>query len=413
MERLSKLWKQPMALGLIFVLIASYTLYHLIGFFDTEMRTYAVGLTAETRLVGGSGYLFRDETVLYSANGGVVDYQVEDGVKVGEGQLLARVYEGGDAATRQRLRELDAEIELLERSLDMGAAIVDPLALKEEIREEYLALMKGLSEGSSVEIPENADDFLMKLNRMDVLVNEDEAVVYQTLSALRGERESILASAGAAEADYAEQSGYFYAYTDGCEGIFTMAAATGETLGEETFYAMVEASERAQALEGAYGKLSRSSEWCLVLPVSAEDGKAFTVGRVYSATFGNGAADIPLTLEGVKDAPARGEMLLVFSADRMPEGFVFSRCLSVSMEVERTEGLYVPRNVVVREDDGFGVYILRGSVVRFRYVEILYEGSDYYLVRENVESEDGRQYLQANDLIILNGKKLFDGRVMS
>ena len=62
--------------------------------------------------------------------------------------------------------------------------------------------------------------------------------------------------------------------------------------------------------------------------------------------------------------------------------------------------------------DGFrGVYVLRGSVVYFRRIEIVYEGNDYYLVKEGLESEDV-SYLQVNDLIILNGKNMFDGRVL-
>ncbi len=407
-----KMVGQHMVLGLIFVLIACYTLYHLAGFFDTEMKTYAVGVTSESKEIGGVGYLFRDETVLSSSYGGVVDYQVEDGVKVGEGQHLARVYQGGDEADRQRIRELDARIELLEESLKTGAAILDPLTLREEIRAEYLSLMNLLAEGNAVDIPEGADELLKQMNRMDVLVNEKEAVCYETLSALREERKAILGDAGEAKNYYAQQSGYFYAYTDGCEEWFTMDAASEENLNEDAFYRLVSDAQNAREKESAFGKLCRSSEWRLVLPVSQEDRALFAVGQVYPATFGNGVADIPLTLEFAKDAPKHGQVLLVFSADRMPEGFTFDRCQSVSMEVARTEGLYVPKNVVVREEDGYGVYILRGSVVRLRYVEILYEGSDYYLVKAHVEHEDGKAYLAANDLIILNGRNLFDGRVM-
>ncbi len=412
MARKRSMVGQRMMLGLIFILVACYTLYHLAGFFDTEMKTYAAGVTAEVKAVGGAGYLFRDETVLTASFGGVVDYQVENGVKVGEGQTLARVYQGGDEAERQRLRLLDARIRLIEESLDTGAVILDPLTLREEIRAEYLSLMNRLAEADAADISEGADEFLKKLNRMDVLVNEREAVCYETLSALREERSAILKSAGESKSYFAQQSGYFYTYTDGCEEWFTMDAASEEALSEEAFYAMVERAESATEKEGAFGKLCRSSEWRLVLPVSVEERAFFTVGQVYSATFGNGVADIPLTLEFVKDAPNHGQALLVFRADRMPDGFTFDRCQSVSMEVSRTEGLYVPKSVVVREEDGYGVYILRGSVVRLRYVEILYEGSDYYLVRADSESEDGRLYLAANDLIILNGRNLFDGRVM-
>ena len=81
-------------------------------------------------------------------------------------------------------------------------------------------------------------------------------------------------------------------------------------------------------------------------------------------------------------------------------------------DMERVSGIYVPKNVVKRVDGYRGVYTLRGSVVHFRYLEILYEGSDYYLVKIGVESDGKYEYLQVNDLIILNGKNMFDGRVL-
>ena len=58
------------------------------------------------------------------------------------------------------------------------------------------------------------------------------------------------------------------------------------------------------------------------------------------------------------------------------------------------------------------VYILRGSVVHFRYIEIVYEGSDYYLVSAKGGGESGVVYLAENDLVIVGGKNLFDGRIL-
>jgi len=60
------------------------------------------------------------------------------------------------------------------------------------------------------------------------------------------------------------------------------------------------------------------------------------------------------------------------------------------------------------------VYILKGSVVQLRYVDVIYEGADYYLVREEVETEKGddRVFLSSNELLIVRGEGLFDGRIL-
>ena len=42
---------QRVALGAVFVLIALYTFYHLLGLFDSEMETYAASVSTETRVL--------------------------------------------------------------------------------------------------------------------------------------------------------------------------------------------------------------------------------------------------------------------------------------------------------------------------------------------------------------------------
>ncbi len=406
---------QRVALGVVCVLIACYTFYHLLGLFDAEMETYAAGVTTETRVLSYSGYIFRDEVVLTSDYEGVVDYRVGDGVKVSEGQAIATVYSEGSRSLRQEVRRMDDQIAVLSQSLEGSATIPEMGKLKQEAKSEYLTLVKRLAEGDSVGIGADADAFLVTLNRMDALVKEEQSAGHTTLRNLRETREGIMQGAGSSQTYYAERSGYFYAQADGYEELFSAAAITEQTFRSDDFFELVEQMEEESAVpREAYGKLCTGSEWKLVMPVRSEDASYFQVGGVYSGVFGeNAGTAIPLTLEFTKEAPDRELTLLVFSADRMPENFSFDRCQNVSIEVESTSGIYVPKHVVVREGGGRGVYILRGSVVHFRYVEIVYEGDGYYLVRPNVvDEEHGRLFLKTNDMIILNGKNLFDGRVM-
>jgi hypothetical protein len=162
----------------------------------------------------------------------------------------------------------------------------------------------------------------------------------------------------------------------------------------------------------AFGKLCLGSEWRMVVPVLAEESEHFTVGETYSAVLGEtSSVTVPMTLEFTREAEEYGTVLLVFSADRMVSDLSLDRFQNVSIEVDRVSGIYVPKDVVQRVDGLRGVYVLRGNVVYFRRIDITYEGSDYYLVKAGVEDAD-TPYLQVNDLIILNGKNMFDGRVL-
>ena len=186
-----------------------------------------------------------------------------------------------------------------------------------------------------------------------------------------------------------------------------------DSLTVESFAELVSYAEDAESSDGAYGRLTDSTEWSIVLPIPRSDKKHFTAGNTYSALFSeNNQTSIPLYLEKIVDDGLEDVVLLVFSCDRHPENFEFNRCQSVSLTLSTVSGIYVPKSVVVKNDGTKGVYILRGSVVHFRYIEVLHEGSDYYLVAFNSAHTDDRTYLRANDMIILNGKNLFDGRVL-
>ena len=54
---------------------------------------------------------------------------------------------------------------------------------------------------------------------------------------------------------------------------------------------------------------------------------------------------------------------------------------------------------------------MKGNVVRYRAIRVIYETKEYYLVDPNVEDEEGKEYLGINEQLILGGKNLFDGRV--
>ena len=410
MRKKGSSFQQRVVLGVVIMLIFVYAFYHFVGLFDSEIKTYAAGVTTERTVLGAQGYVFRDEQVLTSSYSGTVEYLTDDGVKVSQGQAVASVYEGGTAEASRTLLRLDSQIELLENSLGEALQGVEMGELKQENGQTYNALVKILATGETADLATQKEAFLMELNQMEGLAKKEEAEGYATLEALRAERQAILSAGGGSQTYCAERSGYFYIETDGYEDYFTMEAASNLT--EASFYELV--SKRPKKQEGGkvYGKLCASNEWKLVLPMEKPASSYFEEGGVYIGEFvNNHRVTIPLTLERMIETSDGETILLIFGADRLPQDFSFDRTQSVRLEVDSVSGIYVPRNVVERVDGFRGVYVLRGSVVYFRRIEIVYEGNDYYLVKEGLESEDV-SYLQVNDLIILNGKNMFDGRVL-
>ena len=401
---------QRIAIGVVCVIVFSYAVYHISSVFSEDIETYAAGVTTEVTTLNYNGYIFRDETVLTSSNSGVVDYKVADGTKVSEDQTVAVAYSEGKKK-QSSVRLLDEQIRILERSLEGSIENDDIVAVKKQNADTYDALIKLLSAGDTGGLSYQAEKLLVGMNRAASIVSDGSSSAVETLDRLYELREEIFSESGSGADCSADKNGYFFSGVDGCEEYFTAAALEELTL--DSFAELLEYAEDPEAPEGAYGKLTDSSQWSIVLPINYSDKGHFTVGNTYSALFAeNNQASLPIYLEKMISEEGEDVILLVFSCDRQPEGFSFDRCQSVSLTVKTVSGIYVPKSVVAREDGIRGVYILRGSVVYFRHIVIVYEGSDYYLVAEVVHDDAAVTYLAPNDLIILGGQNLFDGRIL-
>ena len=413
-EKKSSAFIPRIALFLIGALVVLYTIYHVSSIFAEDVTTISAGISTEIKSVTGNGYVFRDEALLYSDNSGVVDYLVSDGAKVGKGQAIANVYEGGSAEERELIILIDRYIALLEGS---DAAVgTDMTKLREAASDTYYSIVKQLSGGELGGLSKNTDKMLKTLNMIQSLIDGDSSSVSSSLESLRRSRSEILSGAGNGSYNTAVESGYFYKYADGYEGSFNTAVAKegdGEAL-----YALVSGEHTpAEVSSLCYGKMAESSEWYFVIPLSADEAGYFDIGSSYSVKVISGRERVvPMTLEralGYESEAVEKIVLLVFSCDHLPDGEALERNLSISVDVGSVSGIYVPRSAVAYMDGQRGVYILKGSVVQFRAIEVAYIVKDYYLVDADFDDDESEYaYLTQNELIITNGQNMFDGRIM-
>ena len=401
------------SLVLLVIAVLSYAIYHVASLFREDMTTIAAGTTTERTAISASGYVFRDESVLYSPYGGVVDYEVRDGEKVSRGQALAYVHEGSNGEYQKRyLQLLDEQIAILRESDASAVKDMDISVANTQVSDSYDSIVKLLAAGKAGGLDEEIDKMLIGLNRREVISGEG-GFVSATLETLLAARASVL-SGGKAHLQTATESGYFYSVVDGYEQLFSLANA--EKVTPDNFYSLLHSigNQKNESGKIAYGKLAADSNWKFIIPLSASEADSFAEQKTYNLSFfrSNGLS-LPMTLDRILRSENSSECLLAFSCDRLPSDFVLNRCEDVEIEISSVSGMYVPKHAVSRVNGRLGVYILRGSVVHFRCIEVVHEENEYYLVREDASSqEEGVYYLRPNDMIILNGYQLFDGRIM-
>ena len=414
-DKAKKLLKN-IGIAVVCLCVLSYSVFHIASLFSEEIGTIVVGPTTEKDGVSISGYIFREATPIYAENySGAVEYLVKNGEKVAIRDELAVVYEEGNSFDGVSLISvIDENIEILRMTADKKPSVSKLTGLREAASSAYYSIMKQLASGTNISISGDEKKLLVALNSVAMLTDEnfDARKTIDELSELRA---SILAAGGESETVSAEKSGYFYTGVDGYEGVFTKEAA--KNLDREGFLELFDNPEenRKSFDSSCVGKMSYDSRWYFAAEIKSDEAERFAEGEVYTVEFTSGGHyEIDMEVMRVLADEDESRAVIVFESNVLPEGFNF-RMQTAKIITNTIRGIYVPRNAVHRK--GYGetvVYILKGSVVRMRYVDIIYEGADYYLVREEVKLEKGdkRVFLSSNELLIVRGEGLFDGRIL-
>ena len=377
-----------------------------------NVLTTPVRRITDTRITSAQGYLFRNEEVLSTENAGLVDALVENGTKVGKNVSVANVWSvpqtGEELASAQlRLTRINRIIRILEDSrLKPGT----PLSEANKYRTEYTALYREISaaaaSGNLDRIPVLEEQLLVALNRYVSLVGEtDETLAH--LASLREEKESLIGAASSVEIKSETSSGLFYdsGYVDGFEGIFTTQAL--ESLTPDALHTLAESTPTTP--EGqTVGKLVYGYEWYLALELSASVAEGFREGKGYRFTFPeNDNAEATLTL--TNKVAGTDTVLAVFVCESHPNDFLFYRKQTVEITVGTSDGFYIPESALVTQNGVTGVYVFEESTVRFRQAEIIWRGDGYAIAA--LPGDDSLTALQENDILIVSGKDLYEGKV--
>ena len=354
--------------------------------------------------------------ILEAETAGAVEYFVSDGGKVSVGQKIANVYElsspSAGILAKRELFIVDKQIALLEKSVIKGAEVVDLSMLRNDANDTYYKILNLIAEKDTSELAVQTEKMMVTMNKMNVRTDKDgTSTVTATLNILQQQRSSYIR--GLALEQDSPQSGYFYYTPDGFESKFKLSALEDMTAND--FYSLVHYYEntKMQLKDAVYGKIADTTVWKFVMPISQKKAAGLEDGKEYKLTFKeNNNTTLIMTLEGRIEANSREESILIFECNRLPDNFSLERCQSAEIELSSIEGIYVPLSAMARVNGVRGVFVLRGSVVHFRKVDIIYNGADYCLVAKSGEGTEDYAYLGTNELIITNGKNLFDGRIL-
>ena len=119
--------------------------------------------------------------------------------------------------------------------------------------------------------------------------------------------------------------------------------------------------------------------------------------------------DAEATLTMTNKVVGTDTVLAVFVCESHPKDFLFYRKQTVEITVGESEGFYIPDSALVTQNGMTGVYVFEESTVRFRRADIIWRGDGYAIAA--LPGDGSLTALRENDILIVSGKDLYEGKV--
>ena len=417
-SRFSFMWKiLTVAISLLIV----YTGYHIFFGLSESLPTTVAGLVEQQNSIMLEGVIFRNEETISTKYQGDMRPYFANGERVSTDSAVAAIYSqySGDDIN-SKIEEIKEKINILERSNVKGlTSIADIERQNAEIDRLYTARMLAISNNENYKVKEIEKELAIALNKMKIYSGEVKSFNVE-IESLKTELEALYNSfKGEKEYIFADKGGYFYHSCDGYENSLTYESLS--ILNVDSLKSLLDQTKHNSKINSEYTcKFVYDSTWKLASVCDEVTASALKVGKQYSIIlFDVKERELKVTLEEIRESQ-NGECVIVFSCATMPEGFDYTRYQSFRLDITSISGYRVPKEALVTVldkesgEEKTGVYIVQGSVAYFRRIEIIAEGNGYYIASELDKSKENyKEYLNINDLIILEPDGVYDGKILS
>lgn len=385
--------------------------YHI--FFGGYETATVYNYTGQSTLPA-EGYLVREETVL-SDGGSLEEIVVAEGENVALGDVVARVYRSENALEQhRRLEALETELERLEYIRSRGTEESDAMRLNGEI----VTAMTDLKASAARQDFTNLDDRVESLQ--DLIFRRD--FTYSTSSTLSQQIDAVeeqiaelrSATESAVSTVYSPAAGIFSGLVDGYESCLTIDALT-----DLTPVALRELAGNQTEVSGQeLGKVITSFRWYYAAVMSQDVTKHLSSGDTATVNFEGSTGAQKMTVQSISAADENGKVAVVFVSNRNLSSTTLLREQNVDVAYGTYEGLRIPARALRADQQTgqLGVYRISGAQAQWMPVELIFTGSDYYLVRsvteENMSQLQEAERLKPGDEVLVRGKNIYDGKVI-
>lgn len=351
-----------------------------------------------------NGYFVREETVIDYNITGNERYVAKDGEKISKGGTIAEVYSSSEIAELyQQIEKLSAEIKILESINSVSdPSSVDLTTLTNRIKRSYFDFLDAKDSGKYDNITDYTSELLMSLNKKQILTGQ-VTDFNALLTSLKGQLATLQTGLKAPISKVnAPVSGFFIRQVDGLENILNFNALN------KIDSSIFEKISNAKPIN-AFGKIVFSQNFYIITQMNGDDYLNFSVGdKLNLRTPFVGNEKLKATVESINVSDEENSAIVVLACQTMNGHLATVRSAPLTIVTDEYEGIRISNNAIHYSDGVAGVYVVQGSIVKFKPIEIVYRSETFTLCKKSDEANNNA--LSIYDEVIEKGKNLYDGK---
>lgn len=387
---------------LVFIVHQAYSaLYNPTTTQNAEFYTANDGITVDAVAV-------RHEQLVTSSMAGALHFKSANGTRVSKGGTIAEIYNDSSASITvsqmDELTEKIADIEEISGYNDVAAA--DLNLVNDKVISALDNFIYGNSTGRYTSAEKDAYELLSAENRKQFITGETVDFSAK-LASLKGKLDSLKSKLPAPIGFVrAEKSGYFVSATDGYEQ--QLSALKAEDITPE----LLEGLKAEQIDENVIGKIVYDYDWYIAASVKLGESLKYKVGDELTVkTTVRNNETLTVRVEAINPSGDSDKAVLVLSSGEMNSDIAMLRSASITIVSTEYSGLKVDKRAMRVVKGKPGVYVVSGISIKFVPIKVIYS-TDSYVLCEQV-NENGKKALKLYDEVVVKGKNLYDGKIIS
>lgn len=395
------------AIVLVIGFFSSYIIYHMVKSANNQIQTeFALNETVY-KTINTKCFVIRDEEFIKSDAEGTTVSFVNNGERVATGDTVSVVFGSSeDAADYIKARELKKSIAHYEEL--SGQANFQSLninSLNKKISDELNSYLKSVDKRDFNGAITDIETFRDSLTGKQIATGKTLDFT-EKLAELKAELDAL----DTKNLDYTEikskNAGYFISGTDGYEK--TLNFEDVDKLTAKDIKKAIKSSA-TKTDEDVVGRTVSSFKWYIACVIDSDKTIDFSFNKnIYLNFTEAGIEKLPVTLYKMGERDSK-ETLVIFTCDEMNESLSDFRIENIEIITDEYTGLKIPNSAIRTIDGEQGVYIVRGNLMGFRKIDIVYNTEDYTIV---TSPKDGKGYIKLYDKVVTEGVDLYDNKLI-